>query len=315
MEASLYLKVVNQQFEKVQSKVYRFELVDQQGKTWPVKAFGVDSISREAAYYPTPDLLSKFPELEAEEIEWREGDIEILLGMDVVGMHPVESKTRGNQRLMLSQFGKGKLLVGAVPGRNCPHLDVNAVRLSQGSWDLPPGATVSHAAARVVGFSELQDLEPEPLRSCQTCRDRCRGCKSCTFRAANLSIAEIDSVEEMEKGMSYDEKEAVIRVCYPFRPEAERSGNNYHQVKKIQESIERRVAKAGLTELYNSEMTKMIEKGVVKKLVKHEILEYEGGVNYMPHFNVMNPESSSTKLRIVVDFKCVNVGRVDRSTT
>ena len=33
---------------------------------------------------------------------------------------------------------------------------------------------------------------------------------------------------------------------------------------------------------------------------------YKGGVHYMPHFPVMNPESSSTPLRIVVDSKCVN---------
>ena len=53
-------------------------------------------------------------------------------------------------------------------------------------------------------------------------------------------------------------------------------------------------------------MKRMLEAGVVKALDRQEILDYEGGVHYMPHFNVMNPESVSTKLRIVVDSKCPN---------
>ena len=34
--------------------------------------------------------------------------------------------------------------------------------------------------------------------------------------------------------------------------------------------------------------------------------EWHGGVHYMPHFPVYNPESSSTPLRIVSDSACVN---------
>ena len=250
--------------------------------------------------------MSRFLELEPAEVERHEGEIDILLGMDVVGLHPVEGVTRGNQRMMISQFGKGKMLVGAVPGVNCAHLDVNAVRLSQGCWELPPGAVVTHASAKVTSFDEFEDMQPEPLLSCRACKERCKGCRSCNFRAANLTEQEIESVEEMETAMVYDEEKKVIRVSYPLRPEADQSGNNYHQVKKIQENIERRVIKSGLHEEYNKEMGCMMEAGVVRALERQEILDYDGGVNYMPHFNVMNPESASTKLRIVVDSKCPN---------
>ena len=84
-----------------------------------------------------------------EEIAREQGEIEILLGMDVIGLHPTEARTCGNQRMLYSQFGRKRLLVGAVPGQACSHLDINAVRLSQGSWELPDGAQVNHIAATV----------------------------------------------------------------------------------------------------------------------------------------------------------------------
>ena len=119
-------------------------------------------------------------------------------------------------------------------------------------------------------------------------------------------MAEIDSVEYMEQTMRYDDEKKVIHVSYPLKKAAEKSGNNYHQVKKIQESIERRVVKNGLLGAYNEEMERMVNDHVVRKLSREEISGYGGGVHYMPHFNVMNPESSLTKLRIVVDSKCPN---------
>ena len=56
--------------------------------------------------------MDTFPDLRPEEVARRPGDIEVLLGLDVVGMHPVEEQTVGNQRVYRSRFGLGRLLVG-----------------------------------------------------------------------------------------------------------------------------------------------------------------------------------------------------------
>ena len=141
--------------------MYTFELVDMQGRLWKVRAFGVHSISRETEYYPPADLMTRFPELEPEEVQRVGGEIHVLMGMDLVGLHPREERTVGNQRLLASQFGKGKLLVGAVPGTACGHLDANAIKLSQGTWELPPGATVSHSMVKVSMLTEFEDLQPD----------------------------------------------------------------------------------------------------------------------------------------------------------
>ena len=301
-ETSIFLKVVHHSHEEVKSLAYTFEMVDKTGARCAVKALGVDSISSEPDFQPTEEILEEFPEVSANQIARKAGDIDVLLGMDVVAWHPRDVATRGNRRLLSSDFGTGTMLVGAVPGVSCGALDANAVMLTQARWDLPARAVVSRVSDRLPEFLELEDLRPVHI---PLCRD-CRGCGTCTFRKGAFSPAEAKSVELMEKCMRYDEEEQVIHVAYPLHKDADSQPNNYHQIVAIQQNIEKRALKDGLGEQYNTEMQKMLDAGSVVKLDKDEASSWTGGVHYMPHFPVLNKESASTKLRIVVDSKCKN---------
>ena len=77
-------------------------------------------------------------------------------------------------------------------------------------------------------------------------------------------------MDYMEKNMVYDKEEKVIKVSYPLRPEAEVQPNNYRQIRKIQENIEKRIVKEGLQVEYNTEMTRMLEAGAIRELGKGE---------------------------------------------
>ena len=114
--SSIYLKVVHHAHERVESSSYEFEVETRTGERHVVKAFGVEEISRERSYEPPVELLEEFPEATLEQLRRTDGDVDILLGMDIVGLHPLAIRTAGNRRLMESQFGTGKLLVGKVPG-------------------------------------------------------------------------------------------------------------------------------------------------------------------------------------------------------
>lgn len=46
----------------------------------------------------------------------------------------------------------------------------------------------------------------------------------------------------------------------------------------------------GLQKDYNLEMQRMIDSGAVKELEAAEMKSYDGGMHYMPHFAVLNPE-------------------------
>ena len=142
--------------------------------------------------------------------------------------------------------------------------------------------------------------------TCRECKARRKQCRACNYRTASLSQAEMDSVEEMEASMEYDEANHQIIVSYPFTPEAVVQPDNYKQVKAVQQSIERRVCAQGLQQEYNEEIKRMIEAGCVTRMSEEERKTTKFGIHYMPHFAVLNPESKSTKLRIVVDSACKN---------
>ena len=135
--SSIFLKVVRHQHEQVDSLSYDFEIEDRDGQRHAIKAFGVEDISRERGYEPPEELLAEFPEVSAEDIRRVPGEVDLLLGMDVVGLHPSKIRTVGHRMLMSSQFGTGRLLVGNVPGNHCGAVNATAMRYARGSWEVP----------------------------------------------------------------------------------------------------------------------------------------------------------------------------------
>ena len=339
VDTSLYLKVIQHVHEQVDSKRYDLLLTDIRGDHWKIRAFGVDSISMEQEYVPPPELIAKYPELTVQQMSRSAGEIDLLLGMDVVGLHPVTIRSEGNQRLLNTKFGVGKLLVGCVPGTEVQQVNASAARLSRGSWDKPvngvvhrvqawpaplyqPGDAAPYSpistknpAAQMASSveavekawqEEMKDMEPRALRSCRKCAETHKHCPQCNFRARGLSELERKSVTFMQERMQHDQIENCIRVEYPLVTAAERQPNNFAQVRTIQQNIEKRTDKEGLREAYNTEMQRMLDAKAVKELSDQEMRQHTGGVHYMPHFPVMNPDSASTPLCIVVDSKCVN---------
>ena len=63
--------------------------------------------------------------------------------------------------------------------------------------------------------------------------------------------------------------------------------------------MENKLLKAGRLEEYNAEWRKQIDRGVAKLRDEKELKGHKGPLNYVAHFAVFNPESPSTKLRIV----------------
>ena len=258
----------------------------------------------------------------------------MLFGMDAIGMFPEDVKTMGNQRVLATRFGVGKLLVGCVPGVGTQQVNATAARLARGTWTRPTEGIIHRVEVSVpeipqvkpptrlakqevlVGCAEMDDVDrlqrevldesPNPLRVCRACKEMARHCKECNFRAQGLTQRERQSVEYMEARMEHDPGTNTIKVAYPFVDVAARQPNNWHQVIRVQENIERRVVKDGLHSDYNAEMQRMLDSSSVRPLTNEEMEGYQGGVHYMPHFPVLNPESSSTKLRIVVDSKFRN---------
>ena len=106
-------------------------------------------------------------------------------------------------------------------------------------------------------------------------------------------------VKMVEDSMWLDKEKQVIHVSYPWKPEADRQVSNRSQALAIQKKVEAKLQKAGRLEEYNVEMKKQIERGAAKPRDVSELENNKGPLNYVAHFAVFNPDSPSTKLRIV----------------
>ncbi|XP_045117673.1 uncharacterized protein LOC123508205 [Portunus trituberculatus] len=71
--------------------------------------------------------------------------------------------------------------------------------------------------------------------------------------------------------------------------------------------------KASLTkrlEAYSDQIQDMVSRGVARKLTKEEIKNYKGPVHYLPHHEVLKPESKSTPIRIVFNSSASYMGHI-----
>merc|ERR1711867_413581 len=127
-----------------------------------IKAFGVEEMLREHGYEPSQELMDEFPEATLADLRRTSGEVDLLLRMDVVGIHPTEVRTVGNCRLLQSQFGMGKLIVGNVPGDRCGEVNATATKYARGSWDVSEESVAFvHAALQRPAFDDLEELQPE----------------------------------------------------------------------------------------------------------------------------------------------------------
>ena len=302
-KVTIYMRVVGRDYEQLDSVMYEFYVRDRQGKQHLVKAVGLETITEGSRKVDMAPIKKAFPQLKMEDVERPEGEVDVLLGMELRGMHPVAVETQGNLRLVESQFGTGWIMTGATPGEHQGEsVCAMAVKLSRASLSPPIKARIHHTLSRFPDFIELEEEEAARIKACR----QCRGCMECKFRSQGLSQAERDSIQVMEDSVRKDPATNRIHVSYPFSPQADLQRSNYHQIKQIQSGIDKKIVKDGYKAAYDEELSRMIGAGVVSAILLEESSAWGGGVHYMPHFAVHNKESASTKLRIVVDSSCRN---------
>ena len=280
---TVYLKVVNKACEKIRTKEYQFWLMDRDKREYEVWAVGLESITDEIVHCSLDAVYDKFPEIDRESLQRPSGSVNVLLGMDHRGLHPVEYLTKDNLRVTRSKFGTGFILTGATScnfsGKNT---NTEAGNLCQASRLPILEAQVHHMAQKIEPFWEAEDLGCSPIRSCKSCRS----CPNCRYRAENLTTAERRSVEDMEASLTLTNGKPPIQISYPLYSHAHDQISNHRQAMAVQKAHEKRVVKDGLLEEYNQEMQKALDSGNVVRLSEEEISNWKGGIHYIVHFPI-----------------------------
>ena len=212
---------------KTDSHVYIVTILDREGNSHNVKAFGLDKLNGKIEKVDVDGvktLFSQTTQQEWDKIAMRPtGEVELLIGSDNLGLHPTEFEAQGNLKVYKSNFGSGYVIVGKHPALKCQHSEGNVsfVHVSLHATKL--------SFKSIREYFDANELHVEAPRRCNNCLN----CNDCSFQGQQMSLREQYEYEVMCKNVTFDESNHVFRVKYPFLEDPSILTNNFSQVAKI----------------------------------------------------------------------------------
>jgi hypothetical protein len=76
-------------YEKLTSHLYRVPLVNQYGKTVFIKAYGIERITSDIQAVNLDGVVHLFKGVSAEEVARPTGPVDLLIGYEYAGFHPL----------------------------------------------------------------------------------------------------------------------------------------------------------------------------------------------------------------------------------
>ena len=341
--ANLFIKTVNGG-KVVKSCSYAVPLFDKNKKCHHVTAYEIESISdniSENDISGVKHLFSAETQSLWDLIKNRPtGEIDVLIGSNVLGKHPRDMECKGNLRVKSSLFGSGYVISGSHPSIKSKNFtwneDVSAIRhvvnrvTVQPNYDYfdhenevqPPkvcdkcltcqvcgngSGTSTHMVNQLTAKSSYSNLGHDnlgiqPPRRCKSCQN----CKECSFRGHMLSQQDQYEYQVLESKVEYDPNSQSFTVSYPFTEDPAILPDNKGQVIKIGEKEEKKLIKTGLLEPFNREFDKMLRHGAMVELSGPQLKMWKGPKHYVSLQHVLNDDSATTPFRIVTNSSLSN---------
>ncbi|XP_062618012.1 uncharacterized protein LOC134279607 [Saccostrea cucullata] len=128
----------------------------------------------------------------------------------------------------------------------------------------------------------------------------------------HYTIEEEHELNMIETGLKHDDANKCWTINYPWKRNPSELPNNIQAVIGRLRSTEQRLKKTGdeHTQEYQKQIDDMVQRKAARKLSPEEVTSYKGPVHYLPHHEVLKPESSSTPLRIVFNSSASYMGHV-----
>ncbi|KAK3089754.1 hypothetical protein FSP39_006215 [Pinctada imbricata] len=295
--------------EHLHTKEYVVPLCDQTGKIWQIRAYGIDEITANIAKVEISEVTQFFPKIKNSDIYRPYGKVHLLVGSDCCAILPVKVDNVGNLQLLQNQFGyclRGsheKLQISATS---------NQIQINHFT-----GFSSELNSVHVVDTETLQEkfdhfFDIESLGTYST--PRCGGCKcgNCGPGSGNFTLEEEKELHLIENGLSFDDKNKCWVISYPWKRNPNDLPNNIKSAVGRMKSTEQRIKKMGseYTIQYQRQIEDMLDRQVARKLSFKEMHEHIGPIHYIPHHEVLKPESLSTPVRIVFNSSASYMGHV-----
>ena len=299
--------------EKVwNTTAYYIRLVARDGKEHRILALEMPFITTSSNTVDVSRAVSLFKgRVSIDSIRRPAGEVDILMGIHMAGLHPMPQAVCGNLRLLKSYFGTGWLLDGSHPAIQAPgfYLSEDAVIKSNCVKGEPviqrnkPSQVhflkqVSVSQKTPFSFPECEELGVSNPKRC----NRCLGCKQCSDPGQEMSRKDAQELKMIEQSMTLDTEKQQVTYHYPLiKDPADCLTDNKQQAIMMAQSLERKLKKNGRLGLYNEQIQDMLKRKVIREISKEEIKDWKGPVNFISHHDVMKPGSVSTKLRVVTN--------------
>ncbi|KAJ8019238.1 hypothetical protein HOLleu_42307 [Holothuria leucospilota] len=263
--------------ETVDSLKYRVPHIDKEGNTVNIEAYGIECVTAKVSNKDLTHLAKLFRGVSAEEVSRPSGEVDLLVGFEYAGYHPVKAQACGHLVLLENQFGR-------CIGGSHPSLELEQTM----------GLHIHHI--RITKFDEFLSIESMGI----SCVPRCGGCKcgKCPVGARNLTLQEERELHQIENNMTRTEGRWVAK--YPWIKDPKDLPDNRQVAVATLKSLEKRLGgDPEKAKAYDLQIDDMLQRGVAREIGEEELLEYKGPVHYIAHHAVEKPDSESTPLRIV----------------
>ena len=309
-KCNLDFKVVDNTIKSISTNIYDLRLISKDGLSKGIKAYGIDDLAAKSKALDSQLLsslvLSIKDPISLQDIDNCNRKVNLLLGSSCIGDFPVVKYKSKDICLMSSDFGTHKFVVVGNHTSFREDTDLNTVCHAQFVTVTPLHDICEDIVAFVERgkqrqllneFSTIEELGVRPPPICKSCKS----CEICKPASQFLSLKEYRELTVIKSKLSYDEQGKFWTAGYPFLKNPSILNDNYNAALKALERRETRLKKdENLMKLYDDQVNDFVKRGVISKLSKIELSNWDGPVRYVDHHEVFK-EGSTTPLRIVIN--------------
>ena len=271
-------------------RLYNLVLVDSGGKFIHIQAVGIDKLSGKFSAVKVTGIENIFSEHDVfdNDLERSEGDLDLLMGTDLMELHPVYAGNHGKLVLLKSRFGSRFTLAGYDP------------EIIESDGDILDRSKVNNVQTKDIQVFDLLSIESVGVDIPKKCNN-CNSCKDCKFSAQRMTYLEALEDEIIKKDIEFLPEEKRYIVSYPYTkeiynllPNEEIAKTRAFQLEEILKKSPKDLESANLI------LADSFKRNVFRYLTSHEMQSWTGPVHYVP-LNRVYKESESTPCRLTFD--------------
>ena len=277
---------------EVETQIYEVELVTADFSVVVVSAYCMDYITGPVSSLDLGALARLFPGFDVSILQRRSSNVDLLLGMDLEGLHPgnVLAESGPNLRVRSSPFGP--VLMGS-------HSETLVLH-PQSETELGCSLVGSHVVVRekaasvvcnlsravtlpVDSFIQGEELGTEVYPKCGACK-----CSKCPIPGHTFSFTEEQELRMIRNNLRYDSDRKHWITKYPWIVDPSTLPDNYPSALATLKHTEKVLAKDETwAKVYDSQIRDMVDRGVAKLLSSEDVADWNGPVFYLSHLAVL----------------------------